>query len=97
VADQAAPHGVINRRQGLGLELVEVRRRRQGCAVPAHHAKWHSKATGVGAVADVYDLEITGTIGPMIACGLPGLSTVAESRLQQITGSGRSTACAHPA
>jgi hypothetical protein len=35
VADQAALHGVINRLQGLGLELVEVRRLLAGSAATA--------------------------------------------------------------
>lgn len=33
VVDQAALHGVINRLQGLGLELVEVRRLTDGSTV----------------------------------------------------------------
>jgi len=36
VVDQAALHGVINRLQGLGLELVEVRRLLAGAADTAH-------------------------------------------------------------
>lgn len=37
-------------------------------------------------MADIYEFEITGTIGPMVACGLPGLSTVAESSRTVLTG-----------
>ena len=40
VVDQAALHGVINRLQGLGLELLEVRRlvdgSAGGCPQPGH-------------------------------------------------------------
>ena len=39
VVDQAALHGVINRLQGLGLELVEVRRLLAGAADTAHENK----------------------------------------------------------
>ena len=35
VVDQAALHGVINRLQGLGLELVEVRRLLESSVAPA--------------------------------------------------------------
>lgn len=34
VPDQAALHGIINRLQGLGLEVVEVRRVDQGGGQP---------------------------------------------------------------
>jgi len=37
VQDQAALHGVINRLQGLGLELVEVRRLLDGSEHGSHH------------------------------------------------------------
>ena len=35
IADQAALHGVLDRVQALGLELVEVRRLPAGSPVPA--------------------------------------------------------------
>jgi hypothetical protein len=38
VVDQAALHGVINRLQGLGVELVEVRRLLDGPGTGATHA-----------------------------------------------------------
>ena len=44
------------------------------------------EATRVVAVADIYQFEISGTIGPMVACGLPGLSTIAESSWTVLTG-----------
>jgi hypothetical protein len=40
----------------------------------------------VGAVPDVYEFEITGTVGPLIASCLPGLSVVAESAWTVLTG-----------
>ena len=42
VADQGALHNLINRMQGLGLELVEVRRLRKGCAAPAQHVTFRA-------------------------------------------------------
>ena len=35
---------------------------------------------------DVYEFEITGTVGPLIASCLPGLSVVAESSWTVLTG-----------
>ena len=38
-------------------------------------------------MADVYEFEIGGTIGPLVARGLPELSTVAETGRTVLTGS----------
>jgi len=40
----------------------------------------------VGAVPDVYEFEITGTVGPLIASCLPGFDVVAESAWTVLTG-----------
>ena len=58
VVDQAALHGVINRLQNLGLELVEVRR-------TCRHRDRPSSTTSleVRAVPELFDFVITGTIG----------------------------------
>lgn len=38
-------------------------------------------------MSDIYEFEISGTIGPLIRSCLPGLDTVAESEWTVLTGS----------
>ena len=83
VPDQAALMAVINRLQGLGIELCE----------PATTLSDDRSVEGPpkGGAVPEYEIEVVGPIGPVVASALPGFTAV---EVPMVTVLGGTVACA---